>query len=103
MRKRRNQNFLPVLFAVYASKDEPGTWKGFAAPLGITTQADTGEEAKRKLEELTDLYIEGLCEKGFPKHLIQKDLIDPEDKRVLEQIVSDLTEEMEEANPWFWK
>lgn len=103
MRKRTPRGFVPVLFAVYASKAEPGTWKGFAAPFGISTQAPTDAEARRKLEELADLYIEGLREKGFPKHLMEQRLTDPEDQSVLDQIMGELAEEMAQANPWFWK
>lgn len=103
MKKRTSKQLVPVLFAVYASKAEPGTWKAFAVPFGITTQASTSDEARRKLEELSDLYIEGLREMGFPRHLMSNELTDPEDRGVLRQIASDITEEVEQANPWFWK
>ncbi len=70
---------------------EPGTWKAIAAPFGITTEADSCEEAKQKIEELTDLYVEGLKEHNFPEHLINRDFADAEDKKVLELLWADMT------------
>jgi len=92
-------NQLPkmVISAVYKSKD--GTWRGFTAPYDISCTASTAKEAMRKIDELTDLYEEGLKKYGYPKHLTVREISDTEDKgafkQVLKYVLADIQKKMQ--------
>ncbi|MBI2617867.1 hypothetical protein HYW58_00190 [Candidatus Kaiserbacteria bacterium] len=80
-----------VVLAVYKSHINKGMWKGFCAPYGVTTQATTCEEAKTHLEELVELYEEGLKKYNYPKHLVFQELQDVEDNKVLKLVWKEVT------------
>lgn len=73
-----------VILVVYKSKQTGGIWKSFCAPYGVTTQAGSFKEAKRKLEELVSLYEEGLKKYNYPANLVFQKLTDKEDQKVLD-------------------
>jgi len=85
-----------IIEAVYRSKD--GTWRGFCVPFDISCTAETAEKAMKAIDELVELYIDGLKKYGFPVHLTVKELSDEEDRkvfgRVLKHVIADMTKKM---------
>ena len=87
-----------IIEAVYKSKD--GTWRGFCSPFDISCTADSQEKAMKKIDELVEVYMDGLKKYGYPMNLTIKELSDEEDKivfeQVLEYVTNDITLKMKE-------
>lgn len=83
-----------VILAVYKSKES--FWRGFCAPYDVTCNASTKEQAMKQIEELVELYEDGLKQYDYPKHLSIKPLTDPEDQRVFQAIIELISEQISE-------
>jgi predicted RNase H-like HicB family nuclease len=81
--KERSKKPNLVILAIYKSREDKGLWKAFCAPYGITTQATSKKEAKKRIEASVELYEEGLEKYGYPKHLLYQEFSDKEDKKIL--------------------
>ncbi|MDO8664126.1 MAG: hypothetical protein Q7K44_01030 [Candidatus Liptonbacteria bacterium] len=77
-----------IIEVIYRSKDN--TWRGFCAPFDISCTADSAEEAKKKIDELVNLYKEGLEKYDYPSNLTVKEVSDEEDKKVFDKVYSSL-------------
>lgn len=74
-----------IIEAVYKSKD--GTWRGFCAPFDISCTEETAEKTMKALDELVELYIDGLKKYGYPADLTVKEVSDEEDREVLKKVI----------------
>lgn len=80
---------------VYRSKD--GTWRGFSAPFDVSCTAGSAKGAMAKIDELHEVYMEGLKKYGFPPHLMAKsELSDKEDEAIFEVVLKHVGEEVRE-------
>lgn len=69
-----------AILVVY--KTNEGVWRGFIHPYGETTEADSKEEAIKKLRLLADAYHEVIKTYGSPIHLRNGHLEDVQDREV---------------------
>jgi predicted RNase H-like HicB family nuclease len=83
LRKPIEVDFSSVL-VTYQSKN--GCWRGFVFPYNITTEAETKKQAENALEEMAEVYEEGLKKYNFPSHLKKVPLADEEDKDVFNHL-----------------
>ncbi len=67
-------------------KLKTGQWRGFVFPYDITTEAETKKQAQNALEEMVEVYEEGLKKYDYPDHLKKKALSDSEDKDVFNHL-----------------
>ena len=81
-----------IIEAVYKSKD--GTWRGFCSPFDISCTADTQNEAMKKIDELVEIYTEGLKKYAYPVNLTIKELSDEEDKIVFNEVLKFIIEDI---------
>lgn len=75
-----------VIKVIYKSKD--GNWRGFCYPFDVSCTAKTSKEAKKILENLVDVYIDGLKKYNFPSHIAVKEISDKEDKKVFKKVLT---------------
>lgn len=78
------------IVVVYPAKN--GSWRGFVHPYDITTEADTREKALTALNEMIEMYEEGLRKYNNPSYLRNKILSDEEDREVFHQVALDALE-----------
>jgi predicted RNase H-like HicB family nuclease len=83
---RKDVDFSAIL-VVYKSKE--GYWKGFAHPYDVTSQADSKDEALKKLKELVKIYEDELKEFGYPSHLRHQPLSFEEDREIFNMVALD--------------
>jgi len=72
------------VLVTYRAKN--GSWRGFVAPYNITTEAETKEQAQTALQEMVEVYEEGLKKYDYPEHLTVVTLSDDEDKDVFNHL-----------------
>jgi phenylalanyl-tRNA synthetase alpha subunit len=79
---------------VYHSKD--GTWRGFCAPFDISCTAETAKQAMKKIDELHEMYMDGLKKYGYPTHLVsgKNELSDKEDEAIFEVVLKHIAAEV---------
>ncbi len=82
-----------IIEVVYRSKD--GTWRGFCAPFDISCTASNAEEAKKKIDELVNLYKEGLEKYNYPSNLTVKEVSDEEDKKVFDKVYKHVIQDID--------
>lgn len=75
-----------ALMVVYQLQD--GTWRGFAAPYGETTEAGSKKEAIKKIRILTAAYHDTMHSYGSPHHLKYAGLADVSDRAVYDGVLS---------------
>lgn len=75
------------VIVVYKSKN--GSWRGFAHPYDVTTEASTKERAFTAVEEMVEAYADALKKYDFPKHLTNKPLSDGEDRDKFNELALD--------------
>lgn len=90
----------PKLVIIVVYKTTNNKWRGFCAPYDITCNTDSQEEAITAIENLTELYEEGLRKYNFPEHLSVKPLTNKSDREVFKfviaQIAKDISQRMTE-------
>jgi hypothetical protein len=69
-----------------AYKAKNGSWRGFVHPYNITTEGNNKEKILKALDEMADIYIEGLKKYNYPEHLSVVHLTDEEDNQKFNQI-----------------
>ncbi len=79
-------NALLVVYEV-----EKTAWRGFVHPYGETTEADSKEEAIKKLRALTDAYYNTLVKYNSPVNLVNGHLEDVEDRKVFNWVIGNKT------------
>lgn len=85
-----------VIMVAYKKNGQDG-WRAFCAPYDVSCNAPTLKEAQSRIENLVELYEEGLKEYGFPKHLSVKPLSYPEDKKVFKLVVEEVAADMKKT------
>ncbi len=81
-----------VIGVIYKSKDK--TWRGFCVPFDISCTANTAKETISKLDELVEIYMDGLHKYGYPPHLTVKEISDEEDKKVFEKVLDHIVKDV---------
>lgn len=76
------------LSVVYKSK--AGAWRGFVAPFDVTFEGTSKKKVFEVLNEMKDLYIEGLRRYKSPSHLTDVPFSDPEDANKFSEISPEL-------------
>ena len=76
-----------AVLVVYKAKN--GSWRGFAQPYDITTEAPSKTKALAALREMVEIYEEGLKKYSYPAHLTTKHLSDSEDLEKFNQLALD--------------
>src|SRR3989338_217954 len=82
--KEAGQTIIPVIGVIYHSKD--GNWRGFCYPYDLTCNAKTKDEAREKLTSLVETYEEVLSKYNSPRHLVEKNLTDAEDRKIFKEV-----------------
>ena len=75
---------IPIVFVVYKTKKG---WRGFCHPYDVTCNAETLEDARKRLEKLVKLYEGGLKKYKNPRHLFFKKFSNQEDKKFFDNVV----------------
>ncbi len=81
-----------IILVVYKSGTDG--WRGFCAPYDVTCNASTKRKAMQTLEELVELYQDGLKKYHYPKHLSIKSLSNREDAKVFNIVREHIAEKI---------
>lgn len=94
--KNTQHSFPPKIVVTVVYKTNQKDWRGFCFPYDVTCNAPTEKEAKKTIQEMVDLYEEGLKEYHFPKQLSIKPISNTTDKKVFAIIQKEIAKGIQE-------
>jgi len=87
----KEKNFL--LSVIYKTQDN--NWRAFCCPLDISCEEKSESKARKNLDKLKKLYMEGLKKYNYPEHLMKKELSSLQDRKMLKIVKKELIKEIE--------